>query len=208
MNTWQSGHLKHVTHCCACNETICRSSIVLYCFTKHAPQDRKFGPTMNGVAFFLDQNTMSRWRYDVCIYAFSLLEWQSEQKEHHMIASQQIWQVLIRCCNNQLSTWTNLMPATLVSCCLRDSTRIDMFHCSFDEWWSYIAATYKHFDSTFFADKVGGFFWMQRRERMIQAYAEDLSGRWLSLIYIIRDWSGKEEARMRSSIPEMQALRI
>jgi len=33
---------------------------------------------------------------------------------------------------------------------------------------------------------VGGFFWMQRRERMIQAYAE-------------------EEARMRSSIPEMQA---
>eukprot|EP00434_Breviolum_minutum_P023206 symbB.v1.2.020468.t1/scaffold1729.1/size181395/5 len=36
---------------------------------------------------------------------------------------------------------------------------------------------------------VGGFFWMQRRERMIQAYAE-------------------EEARMRSSIPEMQALRI
>ena len=33
--------------------------------------------------------------------------------------------------------------------------------------------------------EVTGYLWMQRRERMIQAYAE-------------------EEARMRSSIPEMQ----
>lgn len=101
------------------------------------------------------------------------------------------------------------MLATLASRCLQISTRLDMFVAALMND-GHIQQLHKHFDSTFVADKVGGFFWMQRRERMIQAYAEDLNGWWFSLIYIAhhRDWSGKEEARMRSSIPEMQALRI
>lgn len=226
MNTWQSGHLKHVTHCCACNETIiCRSSIVLFHLGMLPKTGSSDQPWLVLHSSSTKRHVKMKIYYDVVRFYSAWIgspvvqeSRQSQQKEHHsdcipadLIRSQRVdlWKILIRCHNNQLSTWTNLMLATLASRCLQISTRLDMFVAALMND-GHIQQLHKHFDSTFVADKVGGFFWMQRRERMIQAYAEDLNGWWFSLIYIAhhRDWSGKEEARMRSSIPEMQALRI